>query len=167
MRRGRRQDYALGKVTIPGSRHHVALLAALDPLPAPKAAKSEPALIPLDYYPCIVPFMIDFNILLGNVLIYGVFLLQVLQNDRRGDAFSVSLCEVRFVDHYLHFSLLVLPLFMWFRLSQTARADGHIIQSLFSITCVRCKQLPCHSFGFGIERQISFRARVRPDIRWQ
>jgi hypothetical protein len=69
MRCGRRQDYALGKVTIPGLKHHLALLADLDPSPASKAAKSQPALVSLDYYPCIISFMMDFDISLGKVLI--------------------------------------------------------------------------------------------------
>ena len=74
--------------------------------------KVKPALTPLDYYPCVIAFIMDFDISLGKILIYGIFLLHVLQNNRRSKPFSISLCKVRFVDRYLHVPLLVLALFM-------------------------------------------------------
>ena len=80
-------------------------LADLDSSPASKAAKSEPALIPLDYYPLVIPFIMDLEIALGKVLIYRIFLLHVLQNVRESKAFSVFLCKVRFVDRYFHVRL--------------------------------------------------------------
>jgi hypothetical protein len=74
--------------------------------------KAKPALIPLDFYPCVIPFMLDFDISLCEILVHRIFLLHVLQNVRGSKPPPISLCKVRLVDHYLHAPLLVQPLSM-------------------------------------------------------
>jgi hypothetical protein len=66
---------------------------------------------PLDYYMCIIIFVINFNISFGDVLIYRVFLLHVFQHSGRGKL-TILLCEIRFVDCYFYCSLLFLLISM-------------------------------------------------------